>query len=75
MYCEASSVRRRSRRSASTPPISVNSMIGSCWRNASRPRKNAEPVSDSTIQFCAAICVQVPMLDVQAPNHWTRKSR
>ncbi len=55
--------------------MSVKSMIGSCWRNASRPRKNADPVSDSTIQFCAVICVQVPMLEVQAPNHCTRKSR
>ena len=37
-YCEASSVRRRSRRSASTPPISVKSIIGSFAENASRPR-------------------------------------
>ena len=55
--------------------MSVNSMIGSCCRNASRPRKNADPVIDSTIQFCAEDCVQLPMLEVQAPNHWTRKSR
>ncbi len=50
-------------------------MIGSCCRNASRPRKNAEFVSDRTSQFCATICIQVPMLEVQAPNHCTRKSR
>jgi hypothetical protein len=69
MYCEVNSVRRRSRRSASTPPMSVNSMIGSCWRKASSPRKNGEPVSDRTSQFCATICIHVPMLEVQAPNH------
>ena len=55
--------------------MSVNSMIGSCCRKASSPRKKAEPVSERTIQFWAVVCVQVPMLDVHAPNHWTRKSR
>src|SRR5262245_30399843 len=75
MYCEVSSVRRRSRRSASTPPMRVNSMIGSCCRNASSRRKNADPVSDRTIQFCAVAWVHVPTLEVQAPNHCTRKSR
>ena len=50
-------------------------MIGNCCRNESRPRKKAEPVSESTIQFWAVICTHVPMLDVQAPNHCTRKSR
>src|SRR5438128_10692361 len=55
--------------------MSENRMIGSCCRKASRPRKNAEFVSDQTSQFCATICIHVPMLDVQAPNHCTRKSR
>src|SRR5690242_17089934 len=50
-------------------------MIGSCCRNESRPRKNADPVSDRTIQFWAVSWTQVPMLEVQAPIHWTRKSR
>ena len=27
-----------------------------------------------TSQLCARICIQVPMLEVQAPNHITRKS-
>ena len=49
--------------------------MGSCWRNESRPRKKAELVSDSTIQFWAVIWTQVPTLEVQAPNHCTRKSR
>ncbi len=51
-------------------------MIGSCCRNASSPRKNGdELVSETISQFCATICIQVPMLDVQAPIHCTRKSR
>src|SRR4026208_1113876 len=61
-YCDASSVRRRSRRSASTPPASEKRMIGSCCRNASSPRKKAEWVSDSTRQVCATIRIQVPTL-------------
>ena len=32
-------------------------------------------VSETTSQFCATICIHVPMLEVQAPIHWTRKSR
>src|SRR6185503_13953928 len=56
--------------------MSENRMIGSCWRNASRPRKNGEELVSETIsQFCATICIHVPMLEVQAPNHCTRKSR
>src|SRR2546425_11519789 len=55
--------------------MSENRMIGSCCRNASSPRKNGELVSETTSQFCATICIHVPMLDVQAPIHWTRKSR
>src|ERR1700692_4368150 len=46
MYCETSSVRRRSSLSARTPPSRVKSMIGNCCRNASRPSKNAEPLND-----------------------------
>ena len=55
--------------------MSMKSISGSPWRNPSRPRKNVDPVNDWTIQFCAVICVHVPMLEVQAPNHCTRKSR
>src|SRR5690349_24374123 len=55
--------------------MSEKRMIGSCCRNASSPRKNAELVSETTSQFCATICIHVPMLEVHAPNHCTRKSR
>ena len=33
------------------------------------------PVSVSTSQFCATFCIQVPMVEVNAPNQRTRKSR
>src|SRR5262245_60616192 len=77
MYCEVSSSRFRSYRSATTPPTSVSSKIGSSPRNESRPRKNADdvPVIVSTSQFWATFCIQVPMVEVNAPNHRTRKSR
>src|SRR5215831_3594229 len=56
--------------------MSENRMIGSCCRNASSPRKNGEAlVSETMSQFCATICIHVPTLEVQAPIHWTRKSR
>ena len=29
----------------------------------------------STSQLCATFCIHVPMLDVKAPVHSTRKSR
>ena len=74
-HCDAISVQRRSRRSASTPPIGVKSNRGICCKNASRPRKNGEPVIDSTSQFSATACVQVPTLETQEPNHRSRKSR
>ena len=77
MYCDISSRRRRSCRSATTPPISVNSRIGSSPKNASSPRKKADedPVIVTTSQFCATFCIHVPMVDVKAPHQSTRKSR
>jgi len=33
------------------------------------------PEMVSTSQFCATFCIQVPMVEVNAPNHRTRKSR
>jgi hypothetical protein len=55
----------------------VKSRIGNSPRNASRPRKKAEadPAIVSTSQLCATFCIQVPMVDVNAPNQSTRKSR
>jgi hypothetical protein len=42
-YCDPSSTRRRSMRSASTPPISENSRMGIWPRNPSRPSRKADP--------------------------------
>jgi hypothetical protein len=44
-------------------------------RKESTPSQNGEPESCKTSQLCARICIQVPMLDVHAPIHMTRKSR
>ena len=37
--------------------------------------QKGELESFRTSQLCAAICIQVPMLEVQAPIHIRRKSR
>jgi len=44
-YCDSSMMRRRSIRSATTPPNSENSSIGPVARKPSTPSRNAEPVS------------------------------
>ena len=36
---------------------------------------NADLDMSKTSQACASCCIQVPMLDVQAPIHRMRKSR
>ena len=66
---------RRSTRSAMTPPARENRKIGISPRNASSPSRNGEPESCSTSQLWASFCIQVPMLEVQAPAHISRKSR
>ena len=74
-YCDPSSTRRRSMRSAITPPISENRTMGIWARKLSRPSRNAEPEMLYTSQLCARICIQVPMLEVQEPNQSSRNSR
>ena len=39
------------------------------------PEKKRRLVISNTSQFCAISCIHVPMLDVQAPNQRSRKSR
>ena len=62
---------------AECPPSSVKSRIGSSPAKLSRPRKNAEdePVSVTISHACATFCIQVPIVDVNAPNQRMRKSR
>jgi len=73
--CDPSSSFCRSVRSANTPPTSENRTIGMLPRNESRPSRKGELVSCKTSQACAKVCIKVPMLEVQAPNHMMRKSR
>jgi hypothetical protein len=73
--CDASSSFLRSRRSATTPPMRVKRSSGASPTKLSSARYQAESVSSRTSQLCATFCIQVPMLDVQAPIHSTRKSR
>jgi hypothetical protein len=75
MYCERSMMRRRSRRSASAPPMSEKRSIGPVERKPSTPRRNAEFVIERTTQLCATVCIQVPVVEVNAPNQSRRKSR
>ena len=44
-------------------------------RKESNPSRNGEFVSSKTSQFWATACIQVPTLEVQAPNQSRRKSR
>ncbi len=75
-YCDPSSTRRRSMRSAITPPIRENMTMGSWARKLSRPSRNAEPeMLEKTSQLCATTCIHVPIDEVQAPNQIRRNSR
>ena len=53
----------------------MKSRIGNCAKKESRPRMNAEPVIVRTSQRCATCCIQLPVVEVKAPSHKTRKSR
>ena len=44
-------------------------------KNESRPSRKGDLVSCRTTQACAKVCINVPMLEVHAPNHMMRKSR
>ena len=44
-------------------------------RNASSPRKNGDLEISRTSHACARFCIQVPMLEMQAPTNISRKSR
>ncbi len=65
--CEVRRIRRRSIRSASTPPKREKTRKGASPRNASSPSRNADPVMVRISQFCATSCIHVPTLEVNAP--------
>ena len=56
-------MRRRSLRSASTPPISVNIQTGAAVANESRPIKNDDAPRLSRSHGSATCCAHVPRLD------------
>ena len=72
--------RRRSARSASTPPTSVSAQTGALIANASSPIRKGDAPRVSSNQGCATFCAQVPMFDSRianqnAPNRGVRRSR
>ena len=73
--CDPISSRRRSNRSAATPAKSASVKIGNSPKKESSPNQKGEPPSSKTSQLWASFCIHVPMLEVQAPDHMSRKSR
>src|SRR5215217_2940247 len=73
--CVYSSSRRRSIRSAKTPPSSVRTKPGAVAMNASSPSQNGELVNCNTSHPCATACIHVPTLDRNAPIQKRRKLR
>src|ERR1700694_2852337 len=73
--CEPTKISWRDIRSANTPPTSEKRTIGMLPRKESTPSHKGEPESSNTSQLCAMICIQVPMLEIQAPVHMMLKSR
>src|ERR1039458_7873041 len=72
--------RRRSARSASTPPAIVSSHTGAPSAKLSRPTTKEEALRLSSSQGCATCCAQVPMFDSRlakqnVPKRLVRRSR
>src|ERR1700753_593088 len=67
--------KRRSRRSASTPPARMRSQMGAPAANESSPTRKAESLSLSTNQGSATCCIQLPMLDRRFPTQRMAKFR
>src|SRR5688500_14293990 len=65
--CVKSRSRRRSIKSANTPPASVNKNPGAVATNASSPNQKAELVNSSISQPWATACIQVPTFERKAP--------
>src|SRR5687767_3367408 len=73
--CVKSSNRRRSIKSANTPPRSVKINPGAVATNASRPSQKGELVKVRTSQPCATACIHVPTFERNAPIQKRRKLR
>src|SRR6266568_3937754 len=66
---------RRSTRSAKTPPASVRTNPGEVAMNPSTPSQKGEFESCNTSQPWATACIQVPVLERNAPDQKSRKLR
>jgi len=71
--CVASRILRLSCRSASDPPSGPNNRIGPNASAVSIPRATPLPVSWSTSQAAATICIHVPVTEIACPMKKRRK--
>ena len=67
VLCVITSTRRLSNRSAINPPHMPASSIGVNWRAVVTPRATPLPVSLSTSQLWAVICIHVPVSETSWP--------
>jgi hypothetical protein len=73
--CETSITRRRSTRSAVTPPTSEKTTIGTTRVRPKKPSARAERVSRYTCHCSATVCIWVPVSETSCDAHSSRKSR
>jgi hypothetical protein len=66
--CVTISSRRFGTRSAIRPPKAPSSSIGTNWSAVTKPTATPEPVSVSTTQISATICIQLPDSDASWPT-------
>ena len=66
--CAVTSSRRRSRMSASSPPVVDRNNRGPSWAKKMRPTKLGEPDSFRAKAPSVTVCIHVPMLDANVPR-------
>jgi hypothetical protein len=70
--CARTNRRRRSIESASTPPTVLSSSDGPSCAKKTTPTNVGECVSSNANAESTTFCIQVPMLDANAPIHTVR---
>ena len=70
--CSAIINLRLSTRSATTPPYGPSSSTGNVCSATTTPILVPEPVSTSTSQDCATVCIQVPTREMAWPRKYLR---
>ena len=73
--CNVMSRRRRSNRSATTPPGTVNTSIGTIWANIAKPTQAPWCVRRSMKMPMTNVCIQLPTLEPSWPSQTIRKAR